>query len=143
MPYQRGNAKGERSIGGFAKRWRGPSRFAIQIPKALDISKVGPWLCGGITVYSPLYNNGAGTTAKRVGILGVGGLGHMAIMLAKAMGAEVTAISRGDTKKEDALKLGASKHIATGKDLASDFKGHEKSLDLIISTISECYAGCS
>jgi D-arabinose 1-dehydrogenase-like Zn-dependent alcohol dehydrogenase len=79
---------------------------------------------------------GVGTRAKRVGIVGIGGLGHLGIMIAKAMGASVTAISRGTAKREDALKLGADKYIATGADQAADFKEHARSLDLIICTIN-------
>jgi D-arabinose 1-dehydrogenase-like Zn-dependent alcohol dehydrogenase len=94
-------------------------------------------LCGGVTVFSPLDHYGAGTKAKRVGVIGVGGLGHFAILFASQMGAEVTAISRSDTKKEDATKLGATKYIAAGEDVAEGIKGHERSLDLIICTISE------
>jgi alcohol dehydrogenase (NADP+) len=70
-------------------------------------------LCGGITVYSPLRNNGCGP-GKRVGIVGIGGLGHFGLLFAKALGAdEVVAISRTSSKKEDSLKMGATKFIAT------------------------------
>lgn len=95
-------------------------------------------MCGGITVYSPLLHYGAGKTAKNVGIVGVGGLGHMGIMFAKAMGAEVTAISRSEGKKEDALKLGASRYIATGNDVkaAASAEGNKGTLDLIVCTIN-------
>lgn len=136
-PYRRGEGKGSISRGGFAKYWRGPSRFAIPVPEGLDPALAAPMMCGGVTVYSPLARFGAGTTAKKVGVIGVGGLGHFGIMFAKAMGAEVTAISRGDGKKDDAVTMGASKYIATGSDLRENFKGHERSLDLIICTISE------
>jgi alcohol dehydrogenase (NADP+) len=136
-PYRRGEGKGSISRGGFAKYWRGPSRFAIPVPQGLDPALAAPMMCGGVTVYSPLARFGAGTTAKKVGVIGVGGLGHFGIMFAKAMGAEVTAISRGDGKKDDAVTMGASKYIATGSNLRENFKGHERSLDLIICTISE------
>lgn len=135
--WKRGKADGDICRGGFAKYWRGPSRFAIKLPDGLDPAVAAPLLCAGITVFSPLLYYGAGTRAKKVGVVGIGGLGHLAVQLAKAMGAEVTAISRGDSKKEDAIKLGATKYISTSKDLAADFKGHERTLDLIISTISE------
>jgi len=86
-------------------------------------------LCGGITVYSPLKEQGAGP-GKKVGIVGIGGLGHLGILLAKAMGAEVVAISRSESKKEDAMKMGASMFIATniGK---SVFKKNARTLDFI------------
>lgn len=93
--------------------------------------------CGGVTVFSPLERFGAGTTSKDVGVIGVGGLGHFAIQFAAAMGARVTAISRGDNKKEDAMKLGASKYFATGGNLSEAVKGHARTLDLVICTISE------
>lgn len=124
------------SKGGFAKYWRGPSRFAIPIPKEIDPSQAGPLMCGGVTVYSPLMHYGAGTTAKKVGIIGVGGLGHMGIMFAKAMGAEVTAISRSESKREDSMKLGASKYIATGNDLKAAVSKNKRCLDLIVCTIN-------
>ena len=133
-PYHRGNAKtaGSISKGGFAKYWRGPAKFAIPIPGGLDAAKAAPLFCGGITVYAPLEEYGAGTKAKRVGVIGIGGLGHYGLLFAKAMGAEVTAISRGIEKKPDAQELGADKYIAMSKGV----KGHENSLDLIVCTIS-------
>jgi D-arabinose 1-dehydrogenase-like Zn-dependent alcohol dehydrogenase len=67
----------------------------------------------------------------------VGGLGHLAIQMAKAIGAEVTVISLGTSKEADPWKLGADHYIATGKDLSEDVKGHEQSLDLIMSLISK------
>ncbi|WVW86524.1 hypothetical protein I302_108573 [Kwoniella bestiolae CBS 10118] len=133
-PFQHGNAKaaGFISCGGFANYWRGPAQFAVKVPDGLDLGSVAPMLCGGITVYSPLEQYGAGTRAKRVGVIGIGGLGHYAVLFAKAMGAEVTAISRGTDKMEDAKKLGADKYIA----MSEGIKGHENSVDLIICTIN-------
>lgn len=133
-----GNSKGMINQGGYAKVWRGSARFANKVPDGMDPADAAALVCTGITCYSPLKRYGAGTTAKRVGIIGVGGVGHVGIMIAKAMGADVTAINRGTRKEADALKLGASKYIATGSDLEKDFEGHERSLDLIICTISEC-----
>ncbi|KAK9897902.1 putative alcohol dehydrogenase [Cystobasidium minutum MCA 4210] len=137
-PYHRGNAgkQGATAKGGFSKYWRGPSRFAIPIPDGIDPAEAGPLMCGGITVYSPLMHYGAGTTRKKVGVIGVGGLGHMAILFAKAMGAEVTAISRSESKKADAEKLGATGYIATGNDVAAAAEANACSLDLIICTIN-------
>jgi alcohol dehydrogenase (NADP+) len=91
-------------------------------------------LCGGVTVYSPLKNNGCGP-GKTVGIVGVGGLGHFGLIFAKALGADkVVAISRTDAKKEDALKIGADDFIATAeKDWAAK---HAGTIDLIVSTVS-------
>ncbi|OCF78483.1 hypothetical protein I204_00423 [Kwoniella mangroviensis CBS 8886] len=127
--YHRGKATNVPSKGGFAKYWRGPSKFVIPIPSGLDLDIAGPLMCGGVTIYSPLerYNIGPG---KKVGIVGVGGLGHMGIQFAKAMGAEVTAISRTESKKEDAIKLGAEKYIATGDDLKKAFGEYTRYFDL-------------
>lgn len=92
-------------------------------------------LCGGLTVFSPLkrYNAGPG---KSVGVIGVGGLGHFAILFAKAMGAsKVVAISRSLSKKQDALELGADDYIASSEDKDWTLK-HALSLDIIINTTS-------
>ena len=103
----------------------------------MDPASAAPMFCGGITVFSPLVEYGAGTKAKNVGVIGIGGLGHFAVQFASKMGAEVTAISRGDNKKEDAKKLGATSYIATGSDVKKGISGYERTLDLIICTISE------
>lgn len=87
------------------------------------------------TAPSPLFETG--TKRKRVGVIGVGGLGHMAILFVKAMGAEVTAISRTDAKREDAFKLGATNYFATGNNLQEAVKAHSRSLDFILCTISK------
>lgn len=92
-------------------------------------------LCGGITVYSPLKANGCGP-GKKVGIVGVGGLGHFGVLFAKALGAdEVVGISRKKSKEPEVLKLGADRYIATDDD--EDWaKKNTKSLDLIVCTVS-------
>lgn len=91
-------------------------------------------LCGGVTLWSPLTKNGD-IKGKRVGIVGVGGLGHFGLLWAKALGAsEVVAISRTDSKKADALKMGATKFIATEEEGWN--KKNARSIDLIVSTVS-------
>ena len=125
---------GEKSYGGYAKYWRGDNNFVIPIPDGVDSSEAAPMLCGGVTLYSPLKANGCGP-GKRVGIVGIGCLGHFGLLWAKALGADkVVAISRTDAKKEDAFKMGADDFIATAEE------GYEKkyanSLDLIVSTVS-------
>lgn len=92
-------------------------------------------LCAGITVYAPLKNNGCGP-GKRVGVIGIGGLGHLGVLFAKALGADkVVAISRSKNKRDDAMQLGADDYIATEEE--NDWVGeHGRSLDLIISTIA-------
>lgn len=126
---------GGSSYGGYALYNRSPSRFVIKIPDGISSAEAAPMLCGGITTYSPLRENGCGP-GKRVGVIGVGGLGHYAIMFAKAMGADrVVGISRKSNKKEDALQLGADAYIATDED-ENWAAENSRSLDLIICTVS-------
>ncbi|SMY23094.1 unnamed protein product [Zymoseptoria tritici ST99CH_1A5] len=134
MTYGSKWPSGESAQGGYAKYWRGDGHFVFAIPEAMKSEEAAPLLCGGVTVYAPLKQNGVGP-GSRVGIIGVGGLGHMGIQLARAMGADkVWAISRTDEKKEDAMAMGADGLIATGKEgWSDDFKN---SLDVIICTVS-------
>jgi alcohol dehydrogenase (NADP+) len=125
---------GSKSFGGYADYCRAPAHFAVKIPDSISTAEAAPMLCGGVTVWSPLIHNGAGP-GKRVGIVGVGGLGHFGLLWAKALGCdEVVAISRTNTKKEDALKMGATKFIATEEEGWN--KKNARSLDLIVSTVS-------
>jgi uncharacterized zinc-type alcohol dehydrogenase-like protein len=107
--------------------------FVLEIPKHLPLDKAAPLLCAGITLYSPLthWNAGPGT---KVGIMGLGGLGHMGVKLAVALGAEVTVLSRSESKREDARKLGAHQFLLT-KD-PDVFKENALKFDLIINTVS-------
>ncbi|KAI9892107.1 MAG: hypothetical protein M1814_001813 [Vezdaea aestivalis] len=128
-------ANGDKSYGGYGDFWRGPSQFVIKIPDGLSSEVAAPMLCGGVTTYSPLVDNGAGP-GKKVGIVGIGGLGHFGVMFAKALGCDkVVAISRTSAKKEDALKMGADEFIATDEDKDWATK-NATSLDLIVSTVS-------
>jgi D-arabinose 1-dehydrogenase-like Zn-dependent alcohol dehydrogenase len=86
-------------------------------------------LCGGVTVYSPIKAQGAGP-GKTVGIVGIGGLGHFGLIFAKALGAEVVAISHTDSKKADAEKMGVSKFVSTSKG-KEVFKENERTCDFI------------
>jgi uncharacterized zinc-type alcohol dehydrogenase-like protein len=107
--------------------------FVLRIPEGIELDVAAPLLCAGITTYSPLRHWGAGP-GKKVAVVGLGGLGHMAVKLARAMGAEVTVLSRSLKKKDDALRLGADHYYAT-----SDPETFEKlagSFDLIINTVS-------
>lgn len=103
------------SQGGYASHIRVHEHFVVPIPDAIPSHLAAPLMCGGITVFSPLLRNGCGP-GKKVGIVGIGGIGHMGVILAKALGAEVYAFSRRNNKKEDALKLGADHYIATIED---------------------------
>ncbi|CRG91814.1 NADP-dependent alcohol dehydrogenase 6 [Talaromyces islandicus] len=131
-------ADGSRSCSGYATRWRGPAHFVFKIPDALPSAAAAPLLCGGVTVFSPLRKYGAGP-GKSVGIVGIGGLGHLGILLAKAMGcSRVVAISRTGKKRKDALDektgLGADAFIATDEEEKWG-RVHARTLDLIICTV--------
>ncbi|KAF1999415.1 cinnamyl alcohol dehydrogenase [Amniculicola lignicola CBS 123094] len=126
---------GSKSYGGYADYVRVPSHFAFKIPDALSSADAAPMCCGGITVYAPLVNNGAGP-GKTVGIVGVGGLGHFGILFAKALGCDkVVAISRSSAKKKDCEAMGADGFIATSEE-EKWFKKHAHTLDLIVCTVS-------
>lgn len=123
---------GEPTQGGYSKHIVVREEFVLAMPDGLDISRAAPLLCAGITTYSPLrtWNVGPGS---RVGVIGMGGLGHMAIKLAIAMGAHVTVLSRSPSKEQDALDLGADAVlISTDKEA---MKAARNSLDLIVDTV--------
>ncbi len=117
--------------GGFADKVRCHWGWAVKIPAELDPSKCGPLLCGGVTVFNPLVQHQLSPLAK-VAVIGIGGLGHMAIMFAKAWGCEVTAISRGRDKEAEARELGAKNYVATSETGALDAVAGK--FDLIINT---------
>lgn len=123
---------GEVTQGGYSKHIVVREEFVLRIPQALDMSRAAPILCAGITTFSPLktWNIGAGS---RVGVIGLGGLGHMAVKLAVAMGAEVTVMSRSDKKQQEALELGA-KGILVSADKEA-MKAAKASFDLILDTV--------
>ncbi|HEV2325898.1 MAG TPA: NAD(P)-dependent alcohol dehydrogenase [Terracidiphilus sp.] len=98
--------------GGYADSVRANARFVIPVPEALDSEKAAPLLCAGITVYSPLRTHGI-NPSSRVGVVGIGGLGHLAIQFARAFGAEVTAFSTSAAKEEEARALGAQHFVNT------------------------------
>ncbi|KAF3017172.1 hypothetical protein E8E14_011858 [Neopestalotiopsis sp. 37M] len=119
------------SQGGFASHVRAHQHWVFPIPPEIPSHLAAPMLCAGITSYSPLVRFGAGP-GKKVGIVGVGGLGHYGILFGAALGAETWAISRTEAKKEDAIKMGAKGYLATAeKDWNMPHKG---TFDLIIST---------
>ncbi|CAK7241692.1 MAG: putative secondary metabolism biosynthetic enzyme [Sporothrix thermara] len=119
------------SQGGYSSHVRTHEHWVFPIPDGLATHEAAPMLCAGLTAYSPLVRNGCGP-GKKVGIVGIGGIGHFGVLFAKALGAEVWAISRSHAKEADARKLGADGFIATGdKDWA---KPHDMTFDLIINT---------
>jgi uncharacterized zinc-type alcohol dehydrogenase-like protein len=119
--------------GGYADAIRVNSRFAIPVPAALESENVAPLLCGGITVYSPLRNLLA-RPSSRVGVIGIGGLGHMGLQFARAFGCEVTAFSTSKDKETEARSLGAH-HFVNTRD-TGEVKAVAGSFDLILSTVS-------
>jgi uncharacterized zinc-type alcohol dehydrogenase-like protein len=117
--------------GGFADRIRVDGRFTFALPDALSSEVAAPLLCGGITVYSPLSRYAR--PQSRVGVIGIGGLGHLAIRFARAFGCEVTAFSSTPAKEEEARSHGAHHFVSSVDDHA--LKAQRESLDLIISTV--------
>jgi uncharacterized zinc-type alcohol dehydrogenase-like protein len=119
--------------GGYSTHVVVTEDFVLSIPEGIELDVAAPLLCAGITTYSPLRHWGAGP-GKKVAVVGLGGLGHMAVKLAHAMGAEVTVLSQSLKKQEDGLRLGADHYFAT-----SDPATHEQlagTFDLIINTVS-------
>ncbi|KAF8476028.1 putative NADP-dependent alcohol dehydrogenase C 2 [Kalaharituber pfeilii] len=125
---------GSIAYGGYANYARAPGYFIFKIPDSIPSEHAAPLLCAGATVYSPLLHNGCGP-GKKVAIIGIGGLGHMGLLFAKALEADkAIAISRNSSKKGDAMKLGADEFIAFDEDSDWPTK-YARSLDLIVCTI--------
>jgi uncharacterized zinc-type alcohol dehydrogenase-like protein len=123
---------GENTQGGYSKHLVVREAFALRVPEGLDLAKTAPLLCAGITTYSPLrtWNVGPGS---RVGVIGLGGLGHMAVKLAVGLGADVTVMSRTPDKQTDALSLGADRLlVSSDPDAMAEAANH---FDLIIDTV--------
>ncbi|KAL8826463.1 MAG: hypothetical protein Q9170_007396 [Blastenia crenularia] len=126
---------GSISYGGFADYCRHNSYSVFSIPQGLASEHAAVMLCAGSTVYEPLKEHGAGPET-RVGVIGLGGLGHLGVLFAKSMGCErVIAFSRSKSKQEDALELGADEYVATA-DQPDWAQQHASTLDLIICTVS-------
>jgi uncharacterized zinc-type alcohol dehydrogenase-like protein len=123
---------GENTHGGYSKHLVVREEFCLRVPDGLDLAKTAPLLCAGITTYSPLrtWNVGPGS---RVGVIGLGGLGHMAVKLAVGLGADVTVMSRTKDKEADALELGANRLLVSSD--ADAMASSANSFDLIIDTV--------
>lgn len=127
-PYLGGHA-----FGGYAEKIVAHENFVLRVPPNLNLAGAAPLLCAGITTYSPLKRWKAGP-GKKVGVIGIGGLGHVAIKIAHAMGATVVAITQSASKAAEARRLGADEVIiSTDKD---QMKKHRKSFHLIIDTVA-------
>ncbi|KAM9904916.1 hypothetical protein OXX69_007386 [Metschnikowia pulcherrima] len=121
--------------GGYASHSIANEQFCFPIPDKLDSAVAAPLMCAGLTVYSPLVRNIGKREKPVVGIIGIGGLGHLALQFAKALGAEVYAFSRGSSKKKEALSFGADGFIATQEDEGWEKKYFDK-FDLILNCAS-------
>ncbi|HCG54621.1 MULTISPECIES: NAD(P)-dependent alcohol dehydrogenase [Brevibacterium] len=136
--YNSTDVDGTITQGGYSEKVVVNERFVCRIPDGLDFDVAAPLLCAGITTYQPLARWGAGETKdgapKQVAVLGLGGLGHMGVQIAVAMGAEVTVLSRTLNKEKAALDLGAKQMLATTDD--DFFSSHRGEFDIILNTIS-------
>jgi uncharacterized zinc-type alcohol dehydrogenase-like protein len=124
------------TCGGYSTNITVKASFVLRIPEALDIKVASPILCAGVTTYAPLkhWNVGPG---QRVAVVGIGGLGHMAVQLARALGATVTAVTHDQEKQADAEQLGAH-GVLISTDSAA-MKAHELKYDFILITIPDAF----
>jgi alcohol dehydrogenase (NADP+) len=121
------------TFGGYATQIVVTEGFVLSIPDEIPLDAAAPLLCAGVTLYSPLMNWGAGA-GTRVAIVGMGGLGHVGVKIAKALGAEVTVLSQSLSKRADGLRFGADEYYATSD--PETFTLLRKRFDLIINTVS-------
>ncbi|WP_344583210.1 NAD(P)-dependent alcohol dehydrogenase [Streptomyces lunalinharesii] len=131
--YNDTDRNGEATYGGYATHVVVDENYALRIPDALPLDAAAPLLCAGITLYSPLAHWQAGP-GKKVAVVGLGGLGHMGVKIAHAMGAEVTVLSQSLRKKDDGLRLGADHYYATSD--PATFEALAGTFDLIVNTVS-------
>ena len=131
--YNSKDKDGATTMGGYSDKIVVNERHVLRIPDNLALDAAAPLLCAGITLYSPLKHWGAGP-GKKVAVVGMGGLGHMGVKLAHAMGAEVTVLSQSLSKEADGKRLGADHYYATSD--RATFKKLSASFDLILCTVS-------
>jgi uncharacterized zinc-type alcohol dehydrogenase-like protein len=118
--------------GGFADRMRTDARYAFALPDELDGAVAAPLLCAGATVYAPLRRHGVGANSS-VGVIGIGGLGHVALLMLRALGCEVTAFSSSEAKRDEALRMGAD-HFVRSTD-PRELHKHAGRFHLLLSTV--------
>ena len=121
------------TYGGYSDSIVVDERFVLRVPTNLDLPGVAPLLCAGITTYSPMRHWGV-TKGKKVGVVGIGGLGHMGVKFARAFGAHVVVFTTSPNKKEDALRLGADEVVVSRN--ADEMQQHTGSFDFILDTVS-------
>ena len=124
---------GRRYLRGLLRQHGGDQRFVLKVPANLDLAGTAPLLCAGITTYSPMHHWGV-TKGKKVGIVGLGGLGHMGVKFAHALGAHVVLFTTSPDKKEDALRLGADEVVVSRN--ADEMAKHAGSFDFILDAVS-------
>lgn len=121
------------TYGGYSTNIVVDEHFVLRVPANLDLAGTAPLLCAGITTYSPMRHWGV-TRGKKVGVVGLGGLGHMGVKFARALGAHVVVFTTSPGKKEDALRLGADEVVVSRN--ADEMKKHAFSFDFILDTVS-------
>ena len=121
------------TMGGYSSGYVIDENYAVKIPSGLDLAAVAPLLCAGITLYSPLKHWKAGP-GKQVAVMGLGGLGHMGVKFAHALGAEVTVLSHSPSKEADARSLGADHFVVTSE--PAQLRSVKRKFDLILNTVS-------
>ena len=133
LTYAATDRDGTTTQGGYSTHVVVDADYVVSVPEGIDPAAAAPLLCAGITTYSPLRHWGAGP-GKKVAVVGLGGLGHMAVKIAHAMGAEVTVLSQSLKKQEDGLRLGADHYYATSD--PATFEQLAGRFDLIVNTVS-------
>lgn len=121
------------TYGGYSDSIVVDERFVLRVPSNLDLAGAAPLLCAGITTYSPMRHWGV-TKGKKVGVVGIGGLGHMAVKIAHALGAHVVAFTTSASKKEDALRLGADEVVVSRN--ANEMQKHAGSFHFILDAVA-------
>lgn len=135
-PLPEGDPEGSVTQGGYSTHIVVEERMVVSVPDGLDPAATAPLLCAGITMYSPLRQWNVGPGSK-VAVIGMGGLGHVGVQLAVAMGAEVTVLSQTTSKRDDSLRFGAVEHYATAGDEGKQtLRGLRGSFDVILNTVS-------
>ena len=133
LTYNGLDKQGQPTYGGYSKHIVVDEAYVLNVPQGLSLQGVAPLLCAGITTYSPLREWGVGK-GHQLAVVGLGGLGHMAVKLGRAFGADVTVISRSDRKRQDAERLGAVNYLATSQE--DIYSKYSRQFDFIIDTIS-------
>ena len=135
-PLPEGHPEGQVTQGGYSTHIVVEERMVVSVPDGLDPAAAAPLLCAGVTMYSPLRQWRVGP-GMNVAVIGMGGLGHVGVQLAVAMGAEVTVLSQSTSKRDDSLRFGAVEHYATAGDEGRDtLRALRGTFDVIINTVS-------